>query len=79
MTLPTARRYATSGPDFVLACDDCGHTATADYAALIAGGRGDVPLCDLRWRCARCGGRNVNGVVSGARDAGYVPCARKNE
>lgn len=69
--LPTANLYAKSGPDFALICGDCPHTAVVDYAALIAAGKGDVPLVDLRFRCAKCGSRNVTGVVSGARRAGY--------
>jgi hypothetical protein len=37
----------------VLLCRDCLHQARADYGALIAAGRGDVPLIELRWRAPR--------------------------
>ncbi len=56
----------------MLLCRDCLHQARADYGALIAAGRGDVALIELRWRCAACGGRRVSGVVCGARWAGYL-------
>jgi len=33
------------------------HAGDADLGALIAGGRGDVPLIQTRWRCGNCGSR----------------------
>jgi hypothetical protein len=76
MTLPTPRMYAQRGPDYSLCCRDCRHLAFADYAALIAAGRGDTPLVELRWRCAKCGSRAVDGVVTGARSAGFASAAQ---
>ena len=46
-------------------------TTAADLARLVADGFGDVPLIELRFRCAKCGSRDVFSVVSGARFAGY--------
>jgi hypothetical protein len=34
----------------------------ADLAGLIAAGRGDTPLVQLRWRCAACGSRRIDMV-----------------
>jgi hypothetical protein len=34
------------------------------YKGLIAAGRGDVPLVQLRWQCARCGHRKIDMVVT---------------
>lgn len=54
-------------PTAVPAC-----TATyADLPRLIAEGFGDVPLIELKFRCAGCGSRAVFWVISGARHAGY--------
>jgi hypothetical protein len=42
-------------------------------------GRGDVPLKDLRFRCAKCGSRHTNHVTM-ARDAlGVQPVAGQGE
>jgi hypothetical protein len=38
----------------LMTCWHCSHQADADLPALIASGRGDVPLVRLRCRCARC-------------------------
>jgi hypothetical protein len=34
----------------------CQHAIEADQPALIAAGRGDVPVTELRFRCGVCGG-----------------------
>jgi hypothetical protein len=39
----------------------------ADLAALVAGGRGDVPLIELHWRCSNCRSRFVDFVVTSSR------------
>jgi hypothetical protein len=39
-------------------------TADADLQAIIDAGRGDVPLTQLRFRCARCGTANTDFVVT---------------
>jgi hypothetical protein len=36
-------------------CIGCQHAIEADQAALIAAGRGDVPVTELRFRCGACG------------------------
>jgi hypothetical protein len=38
----------------------------ADLAALIADGRGDVPLVRIRWLCGNCRTRLTDFVVSGS-------------
>jgi hypothetical protein len=62
--LPTAR--STLAARYVrvrLDCRHCRHTATADLARLVAEGRGDAPLTELRWRCAECGANAVDAMV----------------
>ena len=49
----------------VLTCRSCLHQGDADLDALIASGRGDMPLVQLRWQCARCGHRKIGMVVTG--------------
>ena len=66
--LPTPR---TTAADLSVTCNACLHSANADLAQLVADGFGDVPLIELRFRCAKCGSRDVFSVVSGARFAGY--------
>jgi len=38
--------------------------------ALIAAGRGDVPLIETRWRCGNCGSRLTDFVVMGSYISG---------
>jgi hypothetical protein len=64
--LPTQR--TTLAAPFIrvmLTCWHCRHQDDADLPALIATGRGDVPLIKLRWRCARCRSDRVDMVVTG--------------
>jgi hypothetical protein len=49
-------------------CRACHHQAPADLRAIIAGGQGDRPLKDLRFRCAQCGSRMTDSVMM-SRDA----------
>ena len=65
VALPTLRTLG--GHVLVVICNGCQHAAEADQAALIAAGRGDVPVIELRFRCGACGSRNCSVVVSGAR------------
>jgi hypothetical protein len=44
-------------------CKACHHQAPADLRAIIAGGRGDVPVKDLKFRCAKCGSRMTDSVM----------------
>ena len=64
-TLPTPRstlrcRYVR----VLLTCWSCKHRRDADLAGLIAAGRGDTPLVQLRWRCAACGSRRIDMVCT---------------
>ena len=38
-------------------CKACHHEAPADLQALVDAGRGDVPIKDLKFRCAQCDSR----------------------
>jgi hypothetical protein len=49
-------------------CKACHDQAPADLRAIIAAGRGDRPLKDLRFRCAECGSSLTDAVVM-SRDA----------
>lgn len=64
MTLPTARGYAGIHRVTVI-CQTCDHVADLDLPAVVASGRGDVPLIQLRLRCSACGGAKCGIVVSG--------------
>jgi hypothetical protein len=67
--LPTARSTERAGYLCVLVwCKACRRQAPADLAAIIAAGKGDVPLIELRFRCANCGSRLTDSVVA-AKDA----------
>jgi hypothetical protein len=46
----------------------CHHQAPADLQAIIDAGRGDVPVKDLKFRCAKCGSRLTDFVVK-SRDS----------
>ena len=65
MTLPTIRTLA--GHVLSVICNACQHAMDADQPALIAAGRGDVSVIELRFRCGACGSRNTSIVVSGSR------------
>ena len=52
----------------LLTCRSCQHQRDADLQALIDAGHGDVPLRSLRWKCARCGHRDIDMVVT-SKDA----------
>ena len=63
--LPTLR---TLGGHVVwVVCNGCQHAIEPDQRVLIAGGRGDVPVVNLRFRCGACGSRNTSVIVSGSR------------
>ena len=51
----------------LLTCRRCFRTQHADLEALVAGGRGDVPLMKIRWRCSNCRSRLVDFVVTSCR------------
>lgn len=48
-------------------CEACHHQQDADLKALVAAGRGDVPLAKLRFRCSRCGSRKTDWQVAARR------------
>ena len=63
--LPTVASTQRTGYVVVLVwCKSCHHQDVADLEALIAAGRGDTPLINLRWRCGRCGSRLTDWVCS---------------
>jgi hypothetical protein len=64
--LPTARSTLAARYVRVLVwCKACRHRRDADLEALIAAGRGDVPLRSLRFRCSACRSRLTDFVVTG--------------
>jgi hypothetical protein len=66
--LPTLRTLG--GHVLWIVCNGCQHAVEADQPMLIAAGRGDVPVVDLRFRCSACGSRNTGAIVSGSRIGG---------
>jgi hypothetical protein len=63
--LPTAKTTLRTGyVRVLLTCRSCLHKQDADLQALVEAGRGDVPLVNLRWRCARCGHRRIDMIVT---------------
>jgi hypothetical protein len=57
--LPTARTMLPQAAWLCLLvwCQACRRQSPADLQALVAAGRGDVPVIRLRFRCTRCGSR----------------------
>jgi hypothetical protein len=49
-------------------CRACHHQAPADLRGIIAGGRGDVPVKDLKFRCTSCSSALTDFVIM-SRDA----------
>ena len=45
-------------------CNSCRHQADADLGAIVAAGRGDMPLTELRFRCSRCGTDRTDFVMT---------------
>jgi hypothetical protein len=63
--LPTPRTtLAARYVRVMLTCWHCRHQADADLQSLIDGGRGDVPLVQLPWRCARCKSDRIDMVCT---------------
>jgi hypothetical protein len=56
---------ASTGFRWHVFCKSCHWAIDADFQKLIADGRGDVPLVELRWRCGRCQSRLIDAVMSG--------------
>ena len=68
--LPTPRSIAAAGFRVHVWCKSCRHAKDADLTALIAAGKGDVPLVRLRWRCGNCGSRLTDFIVAGSHISG---------
>jgi hypothetical protein len=63
--LPTARTTLRTGYVRLLVfCNSCRHQADADLQAIVAAGRDDMPLTELRFRCSRCGTDRTDFVVT---------------
>jgi len=63
--LPTPRSTLRLRYTCVLVwCKSCRHQREAALQALVDGGRGDVPLIRLRFRCSNCGSRLTDWVVT---------------
>jgi hypothetical protein len=61
--LPTATTMLQTGyVRLLLTCRSCLRSRNADLQELIDGGRGDVPLVNLRFRCNYCGHREIDAV-----------------
>jgi hypothetical protein len=54
-------------------CRACYHQAPANLQAIIDGGRGDVPLKDLKFRCTSCSSRCTDAVMMGKRRNSVQP------
>ena len=68
--LPTPRSTLHAGFRVHVWCKSCHHAKDADLAALVAGGRGDVPLIRTKWRCGNCGSRLTDFIVAGSHMSG---------
>jgi hypothetical protein len=67
--LPTPRgTLASSFVAVLVFCRSCRHQREADLQALVDGGRGDIPLVRLRWKCSRCRSERADFVCT-SRDA----------
>jgi hypothetical protein len=69
-TFPTARTMLPNDGWLCLWvwCKACRHRGAADLRAIVNAGRGDVPVKDLKFRCAKCSSRLTDFVVM-SRDA----------
>jgi hypothetical protein len=69
--LPTPRTTLRARYVRVLVwCKACRHRRDADLQGLVDAGRGDVPLVHLRFRCANCGSRLTDFVVTATEETG---------
>jgi hypothetical protein len=63
--LPTPRAALRTRYVRVLVfCNSCRHQADADLGAIVAAGRGDMPLTELRFRCSQCGTDRTDFVMT---------------
>jgi hypothetical protein len=56
-------------------CKACHHQGAADLQAIIDAGKGDRPLKDLKFRCAKCGSRLTDNRTTTDVPAAAVPIA----
>ena len=69
--LPTPRTTLRTGYVRVRVwCKSCRRQRDADLQALVDAGRGDVPLVEMRFRCANCGSRLTDFVVTATEATG---------
>lgn len=67
--LPTPRTTLRTGyVRVVVYCKSCRHQADTDLEALVAARLGDVPLRNLRFRCANCCSQLTGFVVTGGEN-----------
>jgi hypothetical protein len=71
----TPRTYLERGDLVRVFCADCGHEGRLDLESLVAAGRGDLSMHDLRYRCRAtrlvpdgpgvfaCGGARVRFII----------------
>jgi hypothetical protein len=72
-SLPTPRTTLRAAyVRVLLTCWSCKRHRDADLDALVAAGRGDVPLVQLRWRCSWCHGTRIDAVVM-SKDSAVLP------
>jgi hypothetical protein len=63
--LPTARDYQ-GNHRLLVWCKSCRFQRELSFKALVADGRGDIPIINLRFRCTNCGSHLTDAVVSGS-------------
>jgi hypothetical protein len=63
--LPTARDYK-GNHRLVVWCKACRFQRELTFRSLVADGRGDIPITNLRFRCTNGGSRLTDAVVSGS-------------
>jgi hypothetical protein len=75
LDLPTARSILPQDGWLCLLvwCKACHHQGPADLQGIIDRARGDVPLKDLKFRCAKCGSRLTDSVVMAKAALGVQP------
>ena len=64
--LPTARDYLKSNVRLLIWCKACRHQREIEFASLVAQDKGDIAMVRLRLRCANCGSRPTDCVISGS-------------
>jgi hypothetical protein len=68
--LPTRTTLRTGYVRVRVWCKSCRRQRDADLQALVDAGRGDVPLVELRFRCANCRSSLTDFVVTATEATG---------